>query len=131
MTALSRFNKNTLLEQSWVDMEMRFAATARDGEMVQTGRETTGSRQGYEDLTDLDRQVRGAAERAVSALSLQPGKGNTYTVVIDPILTGLFVHEAFGHLSEADMAYENPDILEVMTLGRRFGPKNLQIFDGE
>ncbi len=120
----------TLLEQSWVDMEMRFAATARDGEMVQTGRETTGSRQGYEDLTDLDRQVRGAAERAVSALSLQPVKGNTYTVVIDPILTGLFVHEAFGHLSEADMAYENPDILEVMTLGRRFGPKDLQIFDG-
>jgi TldD protein len=40
------------------------------------------------------------------------------------------VHEAFGHLSEADMAYENPDILEVMTLGRRFGPKELQIFDG-
>jgi TldD protein len=28
------------------------------------------------------------------------------------------------------MAYENPDILEVMTLGRRFGPKELQIFDG-
>jgi len=29
------------------------------------------------------------------------------TAVIDPILSGLFVHEAFGHLSEADMAYEN------------------------
>jgi TldD protein len=123
-------SEGTLLEQSWVDMEMRFAATARDGEMVQTGRETTGSRQGYEDLTRLDQQVRGAGERAVSALSLPPVKGNTYTVVIDPILTGLFVHEAFGHLSEADMAYENPDILEVMTLGRRFGPKDLQIFDG-
>lgn len=120
----------TLLEQSWVDMEMRFAATAREGEMVQTGRETTGSRQGYEDLTNLDQQVRGAAERAVQALSLPPVKGNTYTVVIDPILTGLFVHEAFGHLSEADMAYENPDLLEVMTLGRRFGPEDLQIFDG-
>jgi TldD protein len=46
------------------------------------------------------------------------------------VLTGLFVHEAFGHLSEADMTYENPDLLEVMTLGRRFGPKDLQIFDG-
>ncbi|MBD2021625.1 hypothetical protein H6F43_15705, partial [Leptolyngbya sp. FACHB-36] len=40
----------TLLEQSWVDMEMRFAATARNGETVQTGRETTGSRKAYEDL---------------------------------------------------------------------------------
>ena len=120
----------TLIQQSWVDMEMRFAATARNGETVQTGRETSGSRKAFEDLTNLDEQVRSAALRAVDALSLPPVKGNTYTVVIDPILTGLFVHEAFGHLSEADMAYENPDILEVMSMGRRFGPAELQIFDG-
>lgn len=120
----------TLVEQSWVDMEMRFSATARNGEIVQTGRETTGSRKAYEDLTNLDNQVRGAAQRAVDALSLPPVKGNTYTVVIDPILTGLFVHEAFGHLSEADMLYENPELLEVMSMGRRFGSKELQIFDG-
>ncbi|MGF1496200.1 MAG: TldD/PmbA family protein [Elainellaceae cyanobacterium] len=120
----------TMLEQSWVDLEMRFAATARNGETVQTGRETTGSRKAYEDLENLDNQVRSAAQRAVDALALPPVRGNSYTVVIDPILSGLFVHEAFGHLSEADMAYENPDLLEVMTLGRRFGPADLQIFDG-
>ncbi|MGD1700872.1 TldD/PmbA family protein [Dapis sp. BLCC M229] len=123
-------SEGTMLEQSWTDMEMRFAATARNGETVQTGRETTGSRKAYEDLTNLDNQVRSAAERAVNSLALPIVQGNTYTVVIDPILTGLFVHEAFGHLSEADMAYENPDLLEVMTIGRRFGPENLQIFDG-
>ncbi|MGA7935881.1 MAG: TldD/PmbA family protein [Kovacikia sp.] len=123
-------SEGTLLEQSWVDMEMRFAATARNGETVQTGRETNGSRKAYEDLVGLDAQVRSAAERAVESLALPPVKGNTYTVVIDPILSGLFVHEAFGHLSEADMAYENPDLLEVMSIGRRFGPSELQIFDG-
>jgi TldD protein len=123
-------SEGTLLEQSWVDMEMRFAATARDGETVQTGRETTGSRKAYEDLVGLDAQVQAAAQRAVNFLALPPIKGNTYTVVIDPILTGLFVHEAFGHLSEADMAYENPDLLETMSLGRRFGSSDLQIFDG-
>ena len=123
-------SEGTLLEQAWVDMEMRFAATARDGSTVQTGRETTGSRKAYEDLEDLDDQVRDAAQRAVNSLALPPVKGGTYTVVIDPILTGLFVHEAFGHLSEADMTYESPDLLEVMTLGRRFGPSELQIFDG-
>ncbi|MFB2836841.1 TldD/PmbA family protein [Floridanema evergladense] len=123
-------SEGTMLEQSWVDMEMRFAATARDGDTVQTGRETTGSRKAYEDLLGLDSQVKSAAQRAVDALALPPVKGNCYTVVIDPILSGLFVHEAFGHLSEADMTYENPDLLEVMTIGRRFGPKELQIFDG-
>lgn len=123
-------SEGTLLEQVWIDMEMRFAATARNGETVQTGRETTGSRKAYEDLLGLDTQVRSAAKRAVDSLNLPSVKGNTYTVVIDPILTGLFVHEAFGHLSEADMAYENPDLLETMSLGRRFGPSDLQIFDG-
>ncbi|MEL6382649.1 MAG: TldD/PmbA family protein [Cyanobacteria bacterium J06626_18] len=123
-------SEGTQIDQSWSDMEIRLAATARNGETVQTGRETNGSRKAFEDLENLDEQVSGAAQRAIAALSLPPVKGKTYEVVIDPILTGLFVHEAFGHLSEADMAYENPDLLEVMTLGRRFGPENLQIFDG-
>ncbi|MDR9403485.1 MAG: TldD/PmbA family protein, partial [Halothece sp. Uz-M2-17] len=103
---------------------------ARERELVQTGRETTGSRRGWQDLLNLDPQVITAAERAVNALNLPTVTGDTYTVVIDPILSGLFVHEAFGHLSEADMTYENPDLLDVMTMGRQFGPRNLQIFDG-
>ena len=123
-------SEGTLIEQSWSDLEMRFSATARQGEIIQTGRETTGSRKGYEDLENLDLQVVGAAQRAVDSLSLPTIKGGTYPVVIDPILTGLFVHEAFGHLSEADMAYENPDLLETMSLGRRFGSPDLQIYDG-
>ena len=123
-------SEGSVIEQSWADMEMRFSATARKNNTIQTGRETTGSRQAYEDLTDLDRQVVGAAQRAVDALSLPKIKGDKYTVVIDPILTGLFVHEAFGHLSEADMTYENPDLAEVMSIGKRFGSPELQIFDG-
>lgn len=123
-------SEGTWIDQAWTDMEMRFAATARNGSTVQTGRETTGSRRAYEDLEHLDAQVQGAAQRALAALELPPVKGNAYEVVIDPILAGLFVHEAFGHLSEADMAYENPDLLEVMTLGRRFGPAGLHIYDG-
>ena len=123
-------SEGSLIEQSWSDLEMRYSAIARKGEIVQTGRETTGSRKGYEDLENLDQQVIGAAQRAINALSLPSIKGGTYPVVIDPILTGLFVHEAFGHLSEADMTYENPDLLEVMSMGKRFGSESLQIYDG-
>ncbi len=123
-------SEGTLIEQGWMDMEMRFSATARQGDTVQTGRETVGSRRAYEDVLGLEAKVKAAGDRAITALSLPPAKGGTYTVVIDPILSGLFVHEAFGHLSEADMIYENPDLLETMSLGRQFGPKNLQIFDG-
>lgn len=123
-------SEGTLIQQAWTDLEMRFGATARSGDTVQTARETVGSRASFADLQGLDHQVKAAASRAVNALSLPSALGDTYTVVIDPILAGLFVHEAFGHLSEADMIYENPDLLEVMTLGRKFGNDDLQIFDG-
>ncbi|MGP0128941.1 MAG: TldD/PmbA family protein [cyanobacterium endosymbiont of Rhopalodia musculus] len=123
-------SEGTLIKQSWADLEMRFSATARSGETLQTGRETIGSRRGYEDLIGLEQQIQGAAQRALNALVLPPVKGNNYTVVVDPVLTGLFVHEAFGHLSEADMLYDNPELLELMSMGRRFGPEILQIFDG-
>ena len=123
-------SEGTLIEQEWADWEMRCSATARHGDTVQTGRETFGSRRSYSDLVNLDSQVIGAAKRAVTALDLPVVQGNAYTVVIDPILAGLFVHEAFGHLSEADMLYENPDMLETMSIGRKFGSTDLQIFDG-
>ncbi|PLS69189.1 MAG: hypothetical protein CV045_03685 [Cyanobacteria bacterium M5B4] len=123
-------SEGTKIHQSWADWEMRFAATARSGDQVQTARETIGSRQGFEDLLNLDRSVVSCSARARTALSLPVIRGGTYTVVIDPILAGLFVHEAFGHLSEADMVYENPEMLEVMTIGRKFGCEELQIFDG-
>jgi TldD protein len=123
-------SEGTMIEQEWADWELRCSATARDGDTVQTGRETFGSRRSYGDFIGLETQVTGAAQRAVTALALPIVKGDTYTVVIDPILAGLFVHEAFGHLSEADMLYENPDMLETMSIGRKFGSEDLQIFDG-
>ena len=123
-------SEGTMIEQEWADWELRCSATARDGDIVQTGRETFGSRRSYADLINLEQQAIGAAQRAVTALDLPTVQGDTYTVVIDPILAGLFVHEAFGHLSEADMLYENPDMLETMSIGRKFGSKDLQIFDG-
>ncbi|MDR9404296.1 MAG: DNA gyrase modulator, partial [Halothece sp. Uz-M2-17] len=35
-------SEGTLVEQRWTDLEARFSAIAREGELVQTGRETTG-----------------------------------------------------------------------------------------
>jgi TldD protein len=56
-------------------------------------------------------------------------KGGTYPVILDPELAGVFIHEAFGHLSEADFVYENPQARTMMTLGRRFGRPVLNVGD--
>jgi TldD protein len=41
----------------------------------------------------------------------------------------VFIHEAFGHLSEADAVYENERMKELMVLGKRFGPDMLNVID--
>ena len=50
-------------------------------------------------------------------------------MVLDPVLAGVFVHEAFGHLSESDHVYENNRLREIMTLGKKFGSAELNIVD--
>jgi TldD protein len=57
-------------------------------------------------------------------------RSGEHWVVLDPVLAGVFVHEAFGHLSEADFTYENERMREIMVLGRRFGGEHLNIIDG-
>jgi TldD protein len=45
------------------------------------------------------------------------------------VLAGVFVHEAFGHLSESDFVYENKKMRQIMKLGKKFGNKDLSIVD--
>jgi len=65
-------------------------------------RKTTGSRKCYEDLTHWDETAK-AAQRATLPCSCYRSKAIIYTV-LQTHLSGLFVHEAFGHhsFSEAD-----------------------------
>ncbi len=70
-----------------------------------------------------------AADMAVALLSAPTVKGGVYPVVTDPVLTGVFTHEAFGHLSESDFIYENARMRELMQLGKRFGTDALNILD--
>ena len=123
-------SEGTYLEHGWIDMEARFSATTQKNGIVQIAQESLGSRKGFEEIENLDERIKQMSKRAVDHLELKPPKGGAYTVVIDPILTGLFVHEAFGHLSEGDFIFDNPAMQEFMTFGKKFGEKFLNILDG-
>jgi TldD protein len=110
-------------------VDLQLAAIARDGEAVQRGYKSLALARGYEAVTERHELARSAAKLAVDLLAAQPVKGGRYTLVMDPIMTGLFAHEAFGHLSEADFIAENPQAQEMMAIGRRFGPPGLNIYD--
>ena len=116
--------------QERLDINGRFAAIARgeDG-VVRQGFESVHSRNDFDVLVGIEERVKGAAERAVRQLEAKSVKGGQYTVILDPYLSGVFIHEAFGHLSEADFVYENPKMQELLTLGKPMGIKQLNVID--
>jgi TldD protein len=105
------------------------AAVARDGDNVQSAFDMQGGYGGFERVEGFGRKAEAAAQQAIALLSAPPIKGGEYTVIMDPTLAGVFMHEAFGHLSEADFVYENERLKEQMQLGKRFGPDTLNIID--
>jgi TldD protein len=118
------------IEQERADVTLRATAIAADnGEVQQVGL-SLGSLGEFDRIKGLHKQIREMAQRAVEMLSAPVAKGGEYTVVLDPILAGVFIHEAFGHLSEADHVYENPQLREIMTLGKTFGGSELNVVDG-
>ena len=118
------------IEQSKVDVTLRVSAVARKEGDVQQAGFSLGQLGDYGYIEGLHQQVADTAQRAMDTLSAPAVKGGEYTVVLDPILAGVFCHEAFGHLSESDFVYENPQMRELMVLGRRFGQPLLNIVDG-
>lgn len=122
-------SEGTYLEQEKPAVVVGAFAVARQGDNVQQAHESFASTQGFEYVLDKDELARKAAQKAVELLTARPVKAGVYPVVIDQMLAGVFIHEAFGHLSEADFVYENPKAREMMTLGRRFGKGILNVFD--
>jgi TldD protein len=118
------------VQQERADVTLRTTAIAADAGKVQQAGLSMGSRGDFSQMQGLHQQIKEMAQHAVDMLSAPKAKGGEYTVVLDPILAGVFVHEAFGHLSEADHVYENPQLSELMTLGKKFGSKILNIVDG-
>ena len=80
-------------------------------------------------LMNREEEVLTAARIAVKLTRAPQVTSGSYEVILDPLLAGVFAHEAFGHLSEGDNVYENPQLAKVMRLGKRFGSPLLTIYD--
>jgi len=116
-------------EQERSDITLRLTAVATaDGDVQQVGL-SLGSRGDFSLIQGLHQQVEQMARHAVELLSAPQVKGGEYSVVLDPVLAGVFAHEAFGHLSESDFIYENDRLRQIMVLGKKFGSPELNIVD--
>jgi TldD protein len=117
------------IEQQRTDITLRLSAVAAQDGDVQQANLSLGSRGDFNSMRRLHQDVEAMAKHAVALLSAPQVKGGQYTVVLDPVLAGVFVHEAFGHLSESDFVYEDDRLRQIMVLGKQFGAKELNIVD--
>jgi TldD protein len=122
-------SEGSYIEQIKTDLSARLTAIAReDGEIQQAG-VSLGSSGEFSVVEGLRDKVGEIARRAAALLSAPQVAGGEYTVVLDPVLAGVFAHEAFGHLSESDVVYQNENLRQIMVLGKRFGGRHLNIVD--
>ena len=122
-------SEGTFIEEERPMITLGLRAVARDGSNVQTALEGVSGQKGFDYVQGREDLAKVVAQRAVDLLSAETVVGGRYPVVLNRRLAGVFIHEAFGHLSEADFVYENPKAQEMMVLGRRFGPDSLTVFD--
>lgn len=122
-------SEGTLIVEERPDVRLGFGPVAREGDNVQNPVESTGAAAGFEAAVGREELAEKAARRAVALLQAKPVRGGVYTVVLDPELTGVFIHEAFGHLCEADFLAKNAKMLEILHPGRVFGTPELNVLD--
>lgn len=122
-------SEGTYIEQEVPDVTLMLVAVARKNGDVQQGFESLGFAAGFEKALGHEERARSAAKRAVDLLSAKPVKGGRYTVILDQDLAGVFIHEAFGHICEADFLLRNEPMRRVMRIGKRFGVEALNVVD--
>jgi TldD protein len=103
---------------------------SKRGENMQTGFEAVGNVAGYEIAENLEPEefAGKAAETAVKLLDAQPPPRGTHTIVVDPKVGGLFVHEAFGHNSEGDLVFGGQSIISDK-MGKKVASDLVSIMD--
>ena len=122
-------SEGTWLHELRPEIGLSAQATARSDGRIERSLESLGLRKGWQSVQHKEDMFTTAAQRALELLTAPTVPGGALPVILDPRLAGVFVHEAFGHLSEADFVYENPQAREMMTLGRRFGSDLVNIGD--
>jgi TldD protein len=122
-------NEGAYIEQDRLYVWSRITATAKEADIFTFSREEIGSTAGYEIFDFETPEIVGerVAKRAVEQLKAKPPKGGTFPVVLGPNVVGVFVHEAFGHLAEADLTLSGSVLLGKF--GKKIASEGVTFYD--
>ncbi|ESQ20640.1 MAG: putative Zn-dependent protease [uncultured Acidilobus sp. CIS] len=92
---------------SYTISRLSITATAREGDVAASAYSSVSTYTGYAfeafDVNELAETVLKRLRGQLRGVTVRPGE---YTVVLGPEVSGVFAHEALGHLAEADLAIE-------------------------
>ncbi len=97
---LSR-NKDMIQSNMWVEAYLNLAA--KEGDVLRSAYTTFSGLCGFEVMADMERDIKKVSDEAIALLTAEPMVPGTYTCICNPHVTGMIVHEAFGHGVEMDM----------------------------
>ena len=122
-------NEGTYIEQDKLYVWSRILATASEANVLTFSREEIGSTAGYEvfDVETPEIVGKRVAKRAVEQLKAKPPRGGNFPAVLGPNVVGVFVHEAFGHLAEADLTLSGSVLLGK--LGKKIASDVVTFYD--
>jgi TldD protein len=131
LTGTSHFanSQGTYIVQDKIYIWSKMTTSAKQNGIFTFSREEIGSTSGYEVFNIETPEMLGTklAKRAISQLTANPPKGGTFPVVLGPNVVGVFVHEAFGHLAEADLALSGGVLAN--NIGRKIASDKVTFYD--
>ncbi len=119
----------SFVEMEKPDISLKLVAVARKDDRLEVYQNGVAERGGFEVVRERDSLARQVGEKAHALLSAPSLEGGVYDVVLDPVLAGVFIHEAFGHLSEADFVSRNEKLQRMMVMGKPIASPVLNVFD--
>ncbi|PVX24617.1 MAG: TldD/PmbA family protein [Candidatus Bathyarchaeum sp.] len=117
------------IEQDKLYVWSRILASAKQDSIFASAREEIGSTAGYEvfDTETPEKVGTMVAKRAVEQLKAKTPKGGTFPAVIGPNVVGVFIHEAMGHLAEADLTLSGSVLYDK--LGKQIASDVVTVYD--
>jgi predicted Zn-dependent protease len=101
----------------------------RRGDAVRKAYFAIGGADDFGRLLHRDDLLKQAIEELDELLGAPSVKAGNYPIVLDTIGAGVFIHEAFGHPSEADISQHDPMLRERLALGTQIGAPILNVID--
>ncbi|MCP4049412.1 MAG: TldD/PmbA family protein [bacterium] len=121
-------NEGTSIEQEIITTSITGGIWAKKGDLIQNIRVAIGGSTGFEPLLDRDQVFKDKTMLCIRLLDADPVKAGNHKVLLDNQISGVFIHEAVGHLSETDFI-ENTPMQKKMTLNKKIGSDALNIID--